>query len=255
MTAPRLVSAWFGAPIFERMARVLGYTAAVHCPDWDVRVVRIEPEQFEPSRFAKPGHVVNTQKMAAWAAAVEQAADGDRLLLIDADCFIANPLTPVWDEPFDMAYTVKPESRFPFNSGVVFLRVGERVREFVRNWWNENLRLLENAEDHRRWNHDYGGINQAALGSILHSEDGLRGMDVRQLPCRVWNCEDSAWREFDPASTRIVHVKSALRRAIFPETVRRTWQRPDVSLFPLASHWKSLESRSLVHAQQQETAA
>jgi hypothetical protein len=220
---------------WPRMARVLAHTAAQHCSHWDVTIETIAPGPM-PSLSQKPAHETNAQKTADWCARVEQAPDGTRILLIDADTFILRPLDDIWDQPFDLAYTVRTWARpsaFPLNGGVVFLVVSDVVREFMRRWRDETKRMLIDQEHHRIWVRAFGGLAQAALGCILERDD--HGVTLRALPCCEWNCEDSAWQWFDPARTRIVHVKSALRRAIF--SVGPT--RPE--LRPLMSLWRSLE--------------
>jgi hypothetical protein len=197
------------------MARVLEFTARRHCPGWEVEVQRINPAPRR-SPLGIASHAHNTMKMDAWADVIAAAVDGERILLIDSDTMVLRPLDDVWDAEFDLAYTVKTTSRFPFNSGVVFLRVGEASRQFAAAWQRENVRLLEAPQEHQRWRRTYGGCNQAALGAML--EGGIVDrLDLRvlKLPCVEWNLEDSSWASFDPALTRIVHLKSSLRRAVF----------------------------------------
>lgn len=213
MTPPRLESCYFAddpSGEWRRLAAVLEATALQQCPGWRVSVNRVHPE-IRVSALGVPSHARNTEKMDEWHRIVMASADGDRLLLIDADTFIARPLDPVWDLDFDLAYTTK-QSRFPFNSGVVFLRISDRVRAFVDAWRTENVRMLGDRNYHTPWRTRYGGINQAALGAMLNRND-LDGLHVAQLPCRIWNCEDSNWWAADVGEPRIVHVKSALRKA------------------------------------------
>ena len=240
--APRLISHWFGAnPIFERMARVLEHSARKHCPEWSIEVERVTPAP-RVSPLGNDSHATNTQKMDEWNAVVQAAPEGDRILLIDADTMVLLPLDPVWDLEFDLAYTVK-DSRFPFNSGVVFLRVNDRARAFAAAWQAENARLLNTPTVHREWRRQYGGVNQAALGAML--TNGIveqLGLQVAKIPCAEWNCEDSTWPLFDRERTRIVHVKSALRRSVFgigPATPR---------LKPLVRVWRLLEREMLAQA-------
>ena len=160
------------------------------------------------------------------------------LLLIDADTFVTNPLDPIWAYEFDLAYASKPRERFRLNGGVIFLRISPVVKRFVSAWLEENHRLLLSPQDFAPWRKTHGGINQAALGSVLHREAG--GLRVRQLSCREWNCEDSAWSTFDPAITRIVHVKSDLRNAA---VFKRAY--PD-ELHPLVAAWRTAEKASRV---------
>lgn len=235
MTPPRLIGCYFGkSDIYERMARVLIYTARKHCAGWDVQIQRIAPPEIRDAHHgAVPSHVFNTQKMEAWYQAVEACADGDRVCLIDADTMILRPLDDIWDRPFDYAYTTK-NHRFPFNSGVMFLRVSPRIRAFVQVWRDENRRMLREYEFHMPWRAKFGGINQASLGYALQS--GLtRELAILELPCLEWNCEDTCWDAYDPEVTRIVHIKSQLRRAVF-ENPRRA-----ARLLPLVTRWRQLE--------------
>jgi hypothetical protein len=234
---PRFVSLWFGDnPQFERMARVLEFTARRHCPGWSIEVQRIAPAMPRFSPLGIASHALNTQKMDAWRDVIASAPDGDRILLIDSDTVILRSLDSAWDDEFDLAYTVKDSNRFPFNSGVVFLRAGPGARAFADAWQKENVRLLETPKEHVKWRSRYGGCNQAALGAMLEGGVVSRlGLRVVKLPCLEWNCEDSSWAGFDPARTRIVHLKSGLRRAVFalgPMNAR---------LARLAHIWKALE--------------
>lgn len=64
-------------------------------------------------------------------------------------------------------------------------------------------------------------------------------MNLLGIPCVEWNCEDSAWESFDPRKTRIVHVKSALRRAIFDRNAE-DMAKPGVAR--LVEMWKDIEA-------------
>ncbi|MGE3472087.1 MAG: hypothetical protein AB7O28_17160 [Vicinamibacterales bacterium] len=244
MTPARLISCYFGADgHFARLARVLAHTAATQCPTWDRRIEAIAPRPMK-SALGVTSHVVNTQKMEHWHDAVAAAPDDARMLLIDADTMILRPLDDIWDRAFDFAYTTK-ETRFPFNSGVVFLRVTPAVREFMRIWRDENVRMLGDARHHTVWRRKYGGINQASLGHALET-GRTTALRILSLPCLEWNCEDSHWAKFDPEQTRIVHCKSGLRQAILgmgPATFRR---QPDIAR--LARIWSTFEQDALAAA-------
>ncbi len=244
----RLEACYFGGASWDRLAHVLRHTARVHCSGWAVNVERITPQQRQ-SPLGVPGHVHNTQKLDWWAGRVVAAADGDRLLLIDADTMIMRPLNDVWDRDFSFAYTTKPSgSRYPFNGGVIFVRVDEASRRFFAEWHRENLRLLRNPVEHQAWRAVYGGCNQAALGSLLErmtwrslcrdiNEARLGDVRVRvaRLPCAEWNCEDTSWRTADLSQVRIVHVKSHLQLTVFRQN------GSDKSLLPLADLWRRFE--------------
>ena len=211
-----LYACYFGSGLrdqWPRMARVLAVTAAQSCPTWTVQVEVIAHPSPRPR--VSEGYVSNTHKLDRWCAVAAAAPDGTPLLLIDADTMILRPLDPVWDLAFDVAYTIRPaSSRFPLNAGVIFLRVSDRSRAFLLAWRDENRQMLKDAARHQPWRKRYGGMNQAALGAVLASSHAA-DLVIARLPCAEWNCEDSTWPAFDPAVTRILHIKSQLRLAVF----------------------------------------
>jgi hypothetical protein len=243
MDAPRLEACYFdaGGPQNEwgRMARVLSSTTSEHCPYW-VRTIRPVAPAARTSALGVASHAQNTRKMDEWRLVVEAAPDGDRILLMDVDTMVLRPLDAVWSQAFDLAYTVRgKESRYPFNSGVVFLRISGRVKRFIAAWWQENLRMLSVPAYHQDWRNRFGGINQAALGAILAAGEH-RDVHLLELPCLEWNCEDTHWAKFDPIRTRIVHIKSALRKAIF-----RRGAIP-IGAEPLVRAWHTAEALALI---------
>lgn len=211
---PLLYSCYYrmGSEQYPRLARVLEHTARRHCPGWDIEVVAHDMRVEKP-RCGTEAFGYNTAKLDDWCARVERAELGQRVLLLDTDTVILRPLDDVWQLPFDVAYTIRPpECRLPLNGGVVFLRVSEASRGFMRRWRDENRRMLNDRAYLYRWRRAYGGLNQAALGKVL--EESGPEIEVRSLPCEEWNCEDSTWAKFSEA-TRILHCKSNLRLSLF----------------------------------------
>lgn len=249
MTDPQIVASYFQgvdkADRWPRLAAVLAFTAEQHCPTWQRRITALAPPPFVPNPNPRLFQA-NTKKLEHWRDAVLNAADGDRLLLIDADTAILRPLDDVWDRPFQVAYTtkrippgqrVRNVDRFKFNGGVLFVRVSSATKAFLALWADENRRMLEDPARHRPWMSRCGGINQAALGKLLH-DGALAGLDLAELPCAEWNCEDSTWPAFDPDRTRILHVKSDLRAACF----LRYRETPELDR--LTKLWRSLDRQA-----------
>lgn len=242
---PRLVVRYFGPGAHQqwaRLVRVLAHTARRHCPDWQHDIESVAP--LDPTLYSQrgvQGHVWNTHKLDLWSRVVHEAEDGAQILLLDADTVITRPIDDVWDLPFDVAYTVKPNSetrRFPLNGGVLFLRVSDRSRRFMEGWQAQNRAFLADDREYAVWAGAYGGINQAALGVFLRSKPAL---DLRKLPCLEWNNEDEHWSQFDPDVTRILHIKSALQAAIMRMV------KPDDDIRPLVRLWRQLESDAMNH--------
>jgi hypothetical protein len=238
---PRLEACYFAAPDqphWPRLARVLAYTAQQHCPDWTVHVEQIPPP---PRTNHTASFVANTWKLNHWCRLVEEAADGERLLFIDVDTMILRPIDSIWNEAFDFAYTVRP-GNFPFNAGVIFLRVSPSVRNFIRQWRDLNdgyCYQKSQSEAHRANRRKYAGINQAALGALFE-QGAARALAVRPLPCAEWNCENTTWATFNPAVTRIVHIKSALRR-----TALQLAHSGGRELVRLAHRWRAFEADAI----------
>lgn len=236
----RIISCYFAGPgtgeRWPRMARVFAHSARMYCPDWQLALTKLSApkRRFNQSE----NHSANTLKLEHWCEAIAACADGDEVLLIDADTFIVRPLDDVWQLPFDVAITVRPPTYpMPLNAGVVFVRVTSQARAFMAEWLDANGRMCADRALQARYR-KYQGINQRALGMLI--EQGA--VYPTPLPCAEWNCEDSSWQAFDPSFTRIVHVKSALREAVFPSTYARP---PKPHLKAIADTWREIERQAL----------
>lgn len=250
---PRLIACWFPTnedDRYQRMADVLTYSASRHATGWSIEIAAIDA----PGPSAGPrSHASNTHKLDYWSAVVAGAADGDRLLLVDADMFLTGPVDAIWSEDFSVAYTVrKSTERYPLNGGVVAVRVNAASRAFMSEWARRNRILFQDPDTHRPWRRRFGGMNQAALGWMLEDRAGwpqeLKHASIHTVPCLAWNCEDTSWSDFDPAVTRIVHVKSGLRRQVFGGSLYRA----PTMLTRLAADWHALE-RAMKQQQSEAT--
>ena len=246
---PMLVSCFFSAKKerdgqYDRLARVLAYTARQHCPGWVVQITQIAPTLIAPAT-GNPSHSWNSAKLDYWDAVVQAAPNGTPLLLMDADTIILRPLDPIWDRSFDLAYTARERSRLPLNGGVVALRVSDQTKAAIRRWQQLNAAMLTNGPLHQPWHRKYAGMNQASFGCLLE-EGGLADLSVVKLPCAEWNCCE--WAAFTPA-TRVVHIKSRLRRSVFGPT------RGASDLTDLVTRWRAVEAQvNLVEGRQARSA-
>lgn len=245
MTRPLLCACYFSAKHepdgqYDRLARVLGYTAHVHCPDWDVRIDRIDPQIPAPAT-GNPSHAWNTAKLDWWANTIDACPDGSRVVLMDADMFLLRSLTPIWETSFDLAYTARDSrtSRLPLNGGLVAVRVSLATKAAIRRWQHTNDAMCRLGTKHAQYHRKYAGMNQASFGCLL-DEGGFAGLVVRALPCQEWNCCE--WGNFS-SNTRVVHVKSRLRRAVFASASSSF----DRALLPLVAQWRELEHSAVAH--------
>jgi len=226
---------------FPRLARALVRSAAACSPDTPLELVTVPPAPLAhgPDRM-RQGLLDNWQKMVAWDDAIQAADDGELVGLIDCDTLVVGDLSSIAHAEFDVAVTVRPPwARFPYNSGVVFARVSAAVRSFFTRWREVQRLFLDHPRLHAPLRRAFGGLNQAALGEMVIHDSIYESLGVRllELPCHIWNCEDDSWAVWN-AATKIVHVKSRLRRACLagdgadaPDLAPlvRLWRRYDAS--------------------------
>lgn len=205
-----------GGSTYERLLGALTNSARTVCPDIPFDVHRMDRDRTSRSANTcakaaqKLSFVDNTHKMRAWNRIAQETPDGEIVLLLDADTFLTGDPSILESMEFDVAYTARPEgSSFPLNSGVVPFRGGPVARAFFAEWLEVNEEFLADGTRHQTFRERYGGINQAALGAMLERGSAT---GILRLECAEWNCEDTTWKAFDPDSTKVVHVKSALRR-------------------------------------------
>lgn len=221
------VCRWWGGRDWDRSAAVLSGSLSRHCPEWG--------QSFAELRHAATGKLLgNSLKLASWADALDHLPNGLRVVLMDADLLVRAPLDPLWEMDFDLAITKRPESaRYPFNCGVVALRLSNVTRAAIRLWQQIDAGLFRNRAVLSRLRAKYGGMNQSALGWLL--ENGkLDVLNLRWIPCAEWNCEDSSWSDSEGA--RIVHFKDNLGRCALGH---RTNLTPNVQ--ELADEWRQAE--------------
>jgi hypothetical protein len=218
------------------MADVLRYTAQQHCPDWTLKIEEVTNifKHVELNRSA------NALKLKEWVERVCAEPDGTRVLVMDSDMVIQRSLDDVWEHDFDIAFTCRPrrmeeKARMAMNGGVVYARVSEPVREFFRAWQRVSAEMVVDRDFHRKYHYRWGGQNQTALGAMIQKRyPELTALNVTWLDCEVDNCADPEW-EKHWRTAKILHIKGALRRAIFSETPVRS------ALHPIVAHWHAIE--------------
>lgn len=226
------VCRWWGGKDWDRSAAVLAGSLRRHCPEWG--------QSFAALKNALSSKLIgNTLKLAVWADALDHLPNGVQVVLMDADLLVRAPLDPIWDRDFDLAFTARPEgARYPFNCGVVALRLSNVTRAAIRLWQQMDAGLWRNRATLSKLRAKYGGINQSALGVLLESGK-LDVLRLAWLPCAEWNCEDSTWANSENA--RIVHLKDNLGRCALGY---RTHLTPNVQ--ELADEWRRAE-KELTH--------
>jgi hypothetical protein len=202
---------------YDRLRCVFERSAEAAMPGIEIEVVAVGAQPSRQHAMA-----------ACFLAAAERAVDiGGEVAVADVDLMFLREIRSAFDAPFDAAVTVR-ETAMRFNTGLWFYRSDGRA--FVERWrgWTRRMLAGERRTEVRR----YGGIDQAALAAAV--AEG--GAGVLELPCREWNATQSEWAAVD-VSMRVVHVKSALRRAVLGR------ERPrDPALLPLIERFHEWES-------------
>lgn len=212
VTSMRLESFLFGDKnSYVRMADVLSYSASVNC-SIPLSIRRVDTSN-DPIREINPRlayyYIDNAIKTRLHRDLINSAKDGELIGLLDSDLMILHDIKEIkkymWG--MDFAYTVRP-GQWPFNSGVVFVRVSDKTRNWYDKWLENVKALLANAMLRRRYEDKYGRINQCGLGMLLESNHDL---NILRLDCKDWNCVTQTYHKYDPATTKIVHILGKLR--------------------------------------------
>jgi len=160
-----------------------------------------------------PAHVTdNNAKLWMWSDFVSSQPDDARVMLCDVDLLILKDVRSVFDDGFDIAYTVR-DARVPFNSGVMFIRVNDRSRLFVHEWARASQRIVDMGRRAEFYIKDCVGGNQKAFRDTkricVEWDDPPY---IVPIPCEIWNCEQESYSKFSE-ETRVLHVKGWLREA------------------------------------------
>ena len=208
----RLESILFGdMKSYKRMARVFAVSVEHNSPSTPLTVrhlSNVEKEFGTQQGYIRSNYFNNTIKTIEHNRIVQSITDDEVVGLMDSDMLVLDDLSSVVEMDFDLAYTVRPEgSKFPINSGVIFIRGSQKVRDWYNTWEAKVRELVADKKWLRSGNKIYGGINQTALGWMLAQDHDL---NLLTLPCPIWNCENESWKYFSQ-DTKIVHILGGLR--------------------------------------------
>lgn len=209
------------AGYYARLRRVFERSAAAVMPSVPIEVIELG---------ARAG--TRQDAMAdCFVAAAERAIEiGGEVAVCDLDLMFLREIESAFASSFDVAYTVRDTS-LRYNTGIWFMQSSGRL--FVERWigWTRKIQASPRA-----WRGELatlGGIDQLALHFTISERNGF---SLLELPCREWNATQSEWSAVDD-TTRVVHVKSALRRAALGmESLR------DPSLLPLVEQFHRWEA-------------
>lgn len=198
-----------GYEVFDKLNNALIYSIEKHEP----RAKWISTRIPEPQLHGRlRGFVANTIKLNYWNKELQQSSDGDHIVFLDADTLLVNPINDVFNNNFDVAYTLRTRSKWILNAGVLFVKVNERSRAFFRRFTEINNMMFKDQSFHDLYKVKYAGMNQAAFGYMLEKEP--YHATLLPLPCGIWNACGEDWLSIND-KTRIIHINGQARKAIF----------------------------------------
>lgn len=205
----KLKSIIFGtSEVHNRCVKVLEYSAKLNTPNTELEIIQ------KPQRERLSSHDSNNfTKTIYHNEIIQDSQNGEVVGLLDCDTFILKDLSDLESMDFDIVFTHKEGKthRAPINSGVVFVRVSEKTKQFYRDWLEVASRLFRCPTELIRLKQVYMGINQSALSILLKEKADLNFL---MLPTRIWNYCPINYHE-PITETRIVHIVANMRKAIF----------------------------------------
>jgi hypothetical protein len=240
----KVISIWFGTnPMYERCARVLEHTLRVNSPltDFEIRhVPDTNPVVRGLLRGSICGHDANNYlKTKFQMDAILDEPNGKLLCFMDTDTFVLGELSEIEEfigEPFDIAVTAKENihSAAPINSGVVFVRVSDKTKEWYTRWHEHAADLTKDTKRLRTLKRKYLGINQSSLALLMGAEHDLI---LKQVPCKIWNSTTATWNCWEEA--KVIHVLGKLRMSLF-----KYKRSSDGKITRLVKLWKDYEAQA-----------
>jgi len=221
---------------YGRLVRVLEESIHVNFPAAKAEIIETAP----PSRNGRRGmaqHLgANTHKLRIWNDFIQQATEP--VVLSDCDMMVLHDFSEVFEGNFDIGYMVRTgranKRRIPYNGGVVFVKPTEGGKRFIKIWKDINDVMDKDAAFHKQYRAVYAGMNQASFGYLM--EHPVEGVTLKQFPCRIYDACSEDWDTLDMEKTKIVHIKSKLRKAIINGDIIGKWKS-------IILAWRDLEER------------
>ena len=134
------------------------------------------------------------------------------IAVCDVDLMFLKSIEDIENLSFDIALTVR-ESKTKYNTGLWFCRPTKKTKIFIKKWLKNTCYLMKKFEKRLKYILAQGGIDQAGLYMTLQKNPNMN-IKIIELPCQEWNATQSEWKFVDE-NTRMIHIKSLLRNAIF----------------------------------------
>jgi hypothetical protein len=201
---------------YEKMAKVLEYSAKKFCPNIEFRLIRHAPPK---TINRKTCFASNNLKLNKWIEVLESV--NDDVIFLDCDMVILRSFEGAFDNAdydIGITYLNDDHERLPFNGGTVFVRDTDKARNFMRKWLELDNKMYIDEKLHSVFREKYAGMNQASLGYLLENPK-FHEAKIKRLDCHEWNwCRDRWKFPEQGAGPRVLHIKSQTRKNVFLPT-------------------------------------
>lgn len=200
--------------MYEKLMNVFIASIKHNMPDANIIEKRVQAPPVKSKRcFAS-----NTLKLALWLKEMEKLPEGENICFADCDMLLLKSPEDVFENNFDIAYTVRLRKSPPVNGGIVFAKNTEKARQFMKRWHEINDKMYAEPSFHHHYRQKYAGMNQAAFGWLLEHPKEYTAK-LFPVPCKTYNSCNETWHIIDD-NTRMIHIKGELRKTCIDGVVR-----------------------------------
>lgn len=191
-----------------KLAEAMTASVRRHMPDAElIHVVEVGCKKLDC--FNSVMHVDPNGDFVDQLLRVMAAIDGD-VISLDYDIIVQDDLTHVFDKPFDVAFTKRPEAdktvaktlQASYNMGVIFSRSPE--------FWKYAKAIYDVQPDRDGWLRSQSLVSQIAL----YLSDRFK---MIELPGEVYN-HSPMTRDEDVSMRKVVHYKGKRKYWMLPES-------------------------------------
>lgn len=189
---------------YAKLEQTFRKSVEVNCPGTELTIARIEAPKATKRKI---GLTSNWHKFKRWVEFVDAQQDGEHVILMDVDMLVLGDLRPAFRESFDIGITRRTSANWPYNGGVVFVKVSNLTRGFIKRWGEIDEQMYRDERFHAPYSAKYKGQNQSSLGWMVEHDESCK---IKEFPCAVWNACNEDWKAFGN-HTKVLHLKSTLR--------------------------------------------
>ena len=238
---------WFydpSKPHFARLKNVLLYSLNKYNKDLIIIEKELECPTCEhrTENDKKFQYLENIHKTQKWNEFFQSLNIGDEVLFLDADILILNNISEMFDflENKEIILTTRNYKKLNFNAGVILFKVTENTKRFFNEWTEKISKFSHEIRFNQeiiKLSEIYLGAGQTTLAYMIEKEEYKNIID--KVPCHIWNCCQQDWDLYTD-ETKIIHVKSGLRKLIFEKSVRKK-----STIIKLAKIWLEYENEMI----------